>query len=243
MHGEIKHRGNRGDSSTIQDGRGPSLSRRGKIPGLKFILLIFILSISAVAIHQFPNSDLPLSRKKLTEFPRNLGGWVAVRDSRIDEKSLEILQVDDYIIRDYRNSDGETIGVYIGYFTSQREGKRIHSPRQCLPGGGWMWVSQTVLEMASPTHNPEKVQINKLVVSKGLDRQLYLFWYHGRGRIYASEYWNKIYLIWDGLTKKRTDGALIRIHNSVQGNTDDALKRQVEFIRIFLPCLDQFIPK
>jgi EpsI family protein len=80
------------------------------------------------------------------------------------------------------------------------------------------------------------------VMGKGLDRQLYLFWYHGRGRIYASEYWNKIYLILDALTKKRTDGALVRVNNPIIGSTKDALKTQSDFIRLFLPLLKEYIP-
>ncbi len=148
-----------------------------------------------------------------------------------------------YFVRNYRNSKGEIIGLYIGYFKSQREGKGIHSPRQCLPGAGWIPVDTTVYQMAVPDHHPETVPVNKFVMGKGLDRQLYLFWYQGRGRIYASEYWNKIYLIWDGLTKKRTDGALVRVNNPVIGNPEDALKTQSEFIKLFFPLLKEYIPE
>ena len=79
-------------------------------------------------------------------------------------------------------------------------------------------------------------------MGKGLDRQLYLFWYHGRGRCYASEYWNRIYLIWDALTRKRTDGALVRVNNSVIESPDEALEKQSEFIYSFLPLLKEYIP-
>jgi len=155
---------------------------------------------------------------------------------------MEILQVDDYFVRNYRNSKGEIIGLYIGYFKSQREGKGIHSPRQCLPGAGWVPVNTAVYRMAVPGHNPETVPVSKFVMGKGPDRQLYLFWYHGRGRVYASEYWNKIYLIWDGLTKKRTDGALVRVNTPVIGNPEDALKTQSDFIKLFFPLLKEYIP-
>jgi len=155
---------------------------------------------------------------------------------------MEILQVDDYFMRNYRNSNGEIIGLYIGYFKSQREGKGIHSPRQCLPGAGWVPVNIAVYNLKVPGHNPEMVSVNKFVMGKGLDRQLYLFWYHGRGRVYANEYWNKIYLIWDGLTKKRTDGALIRVNNLATRNPNEALQTQTEFIKLFFPLLKEYIP-
>jgi EpsI family protein len=200
------------------------------------------LLAAAAANHYFSKPDISLPRKSLAEFPKELGNWVAISEQKIEGRSMEVLQVDDYFMRNYRNSKGEIIGLYIGYFKSQREGKGIHSPRQCLPGAGWVPVHTEIYRMAAPGHNPEMVPVNKFVMGKGLDRQLYLFWYHGRGRVYANEYWNKIYLIWDGLTRKRTDGALIRVNHPVIGNTDDALKTQSDFVKLFLPLLKEYIP-
>jgi EpsI family protein len=213
-----------------------------KTQNLKFAAVVFILLSGAALNHYFSKPDISLPRKSLAEFPKELGDWSAISDQRMDDGSMRILQVDDYALRNYRNSKGEIIGLYIGYYKSQREGKGIHSPRQCLPGAGWVPVNTEIYGMRVSGHNPETVPVNKFTMGKGLDRQLYLFWYHGRGRVYASEYWNKIYLIWDGLTKKRTDGALIRVNNMVARNTDEALKTQSDFIQLFFPLLKEYIP-
>ena len=201
-----------------------------------------MLLLGASLNYYFSKPDISLPRKSLAEFPKTLGDWTTVSEQKIEGRSMEILQVDDYFVRNYRNSKGETIGLYMGYFKSQRDGKGIHSPRQCLPGAGWVAVDTSVYNMSIVGHNPETVPVNKFIMGKGLDRQLYLFWYHGRSRVYASEYWNKIYLIWDGLTKKRTDGALIRVNNPIKGNTEEALKTQTEFIKLFYPLLKEYIP-
>jgi EpsI family protein len=208
----------------------------------KFIIVVLILLIGIMVNHYFSKPDISLPRKSLTEFPKTLGDWTAINDQKIDEQSMKILQVDDYIMRNYRNSIGETVGLYIGYFKSQREGKGIHSPRQCLPGAGWVPVNATVLQIAMPDNNPRGVYVNKYLMEKGLNKELYLFWYHGRDRIYASEYLNKIYLIWDGLAKKRTDGALIRVNTPIVRSTSETLKTQYEFIKLFFPLLKEFIP-
>ena len=207
-----------------------------------YILTVVILLAAGALNYYFTKPDISLPRKSLAEFPTFLGDWSAISDHKIDDQSMKVLQVDDYFMRDYTNSKGEVIGLYVGYFKSQREGKGIHSPRQCLPGAGWIPVNTEVCRMALPGHNPETAPVNKFLMGKGLDRQLYVFWYDGRGRIYASEYWNKIYLIWDGLTKKRTDGALVRVNSPVLGNTEDALKTQSDFIKLFLPLLKEYIP-
>jgi EpsI family protein len=213
-----------------------------KTKHLKFAAVVIILLLGAALNHYFSKPDISLPRKSLADFPKQLGDWGTVNEQKIEGRSMEILQVDDYFLRNYRNSKGDLIGLYIGYFKSQREGKGIHSPRQCLPGSGWAPVDTAIYHMKVPKHNPETVPVNKFVMGKGLDRQLYLFWYHGRGRIYASEYWNKIYLIWDGLTKKRTDGALVRVNSLVIGNTEEALKTQSDFIKLFFPLLKEYIP-
>jgi EpsI family protein len=212
------------------------------IQNSKFIIVILVLLAAAGLNHYFSKPDISLPRKSLTEFQKELGDWVTISDQRMDDQSMKVLQVDDYFMRNYRNSKGEVIGFYVGYFKSQREGKGIHSPRQCLPGAGWVPLNTAVYQMVLAGHNPETVPVNEFVMGKGLDRQLYLFWYHGRGRIYASEYWNKIYLIWDGLTRKRTDGALVRVNNPVVGDTEDALKTQSDFIQLVLPLLKEYIP-
>jgi EpsI family protein len=211
-------------------------------PMVKWVVTVILLLSAAGINYTLSKPDIALPRKNLSEFPQTLGDWRVVNEQTIDSKSMAILLADDYLMRTYQNSRGESIGLYIGYFKSQREGKQVHSPRQCLPGGGWMPVSSTVYQMPLPNHNPATVPVNKQILGKGADHQLYLYWYQGRGRIYDNEYWNKIYLIWDGLSKKRTDGALIRINSSITLTPETSLRTQIEFIQQFSFALGDFIP-
>ncbi len=205
-------------------------------------MVIFLLLAASAANYYISNPDISLPRKQFLEFPKILGDWTAVSDGKMDENSMRILKVDDYMIRSYRNSKGDFISLYIGYFQAQREGKGSHSPRQCLPGSGWNPIDATVFDLPLRDHNPNSLPVNKYIMGKGLDRQLYLFWYEGRGRAYASEYLNRFYLIWDSLTRKRTDGALIRVNGAVQGEAAEALKKQSDFINLFYPILKDYIP-
>jgi EpsI family protein len=210
------------------------------IQNLKFVIAIFVLLLSTGINHYLSTPDISLSRRSLTEFPRTIGEWETVQEYEIDNRSMKVLQVDDYIVRNYRNAAGDIVGLYIGYFKSQKEGKGIHSPRLCLPGSGWMPVETGLHSVPIKNHPMHEVTVNKYLTRNGLNHQLYLFWYHGRGRAYASEYWNKMYLAWDGLTKRRTDGALIRLNKS--GDTEAALKTQTDFINLLFPLLKEYIP-
>ena len=135
---------------------------------------------------------------------------------------MAVLKVDDYVMRTYSNKQGETIGLYIGYFEVQREGMGIHSPRQCLPGVGWSIIKHSEYQLSMKGHNPSVVPINLHLMGKGNQRQLYL--------------------IWDAMTKRRTDGALVRVNMPVNPDLDRALQTQMDFINLFVSMLVEYIP-
>jgi EpsI family protein len=208
----------------------------------RFYITIALLLTATIANHVFSAPEAELTRRPLSNFPKAFGDWRAINENKIGESSMAVLQVDDYIMRTYANKQGETIGLYIGYFEVQREGKGIHSPRQCLPGAGWSIIKKSEHQISMKNHNPVKVPINLHLMGKGDQRQLYLWWYYGRGRIYANEYMNKLYHIWDAMTKRRTDGALVRVNMAVNSDLDQTLKAETCFINLITPILSRYIP-
>jgi EpsI family protein len=156
---------------------------------------------------------------------------------------MAVLQVDDYLMRTYINKAGQVINLYIGYFGDQREGKRIHSPRQCLPGAGWTPSQASIRRLSLEDHDSIILPVNEYLMGKGGEEAIYLFWYQGRGRTYASEYLNKLYLVWDAMTRNRTDGALVRISMSVTDSPDRTMESLNEFIRNSFSVLPQFVPE
>ena len=57
-----------------------------------------------------------------------------------------------------------------------------------------------------------------------------LYWYQAHGRIVASEYWGKFYLVYDALRLNRTDAALIRI--TVPIETTIRTEQQIERVAV-----------
>ena len=80
------------------------------------------------------------------------------------------------------------------------------------------------------------------MIEKGFDRQLILYWYQDRGRIVASEYAAKGYLIWDATTRNRTDGALVRVSTPIVGSEDEAFRHAVAFVQEAFPPLGEHLP-
>jgi EpsI family protein len=208
----------------------------------KYLITVIIL-ISAITVSNiFSKPEKELDRRSLSEFPKVIGEWKVIDEETIGESSMAVLLVDDYIMRTYVNSEGDNVGLYIGYFKNQREGKQVHSPRQCLPGAGWEILESRKYILALEKHNPPEVPINFYLMGKGDARQLYLWWYQGRGRIINNEYINKLFLIWDAMTKQRTDGSLVRINMAISSNSKTSLNKEVEFINSFVQFLPLYIP-
>ena len=209
---------------------------------LKITILLGFFAAVFMFLHFLPDGATALPRRPLGEFPAVIGEWKMANAHQMDDKIMNVLKVDDYIMRNYRDAGQHQINLYIGYFAHQTQGKAIHSPRQCMPGAGWTPLVMERAEIGLDPGGNRKIQVQKMLMGKGSDRQWCIFWYHGRGRIHGSEYLNKLYLILDAATQRRTDGALVRVILNAGSNPDKSLETVDQFIRAIVPGLDSYIP-
>jgi exosortase D (VPLPA-CTERM-specific) len=198
-------------------------------------------------------AEATVVRQPFTEFPLSLDGWRG-QDLKVEERVLDLLNLSDHVMRAYVPPAGAAAGAfderqrqgaapvwfYVGYYGSQRTGATYHSPKNCLPGGGWQFRSTETITGAVP--GAPGTAINRVVIEKGFDRQLILYWYQDRGRVVASEYAAKGYLIWDATTRNRTDGALVRISTPVVGSEDEAYRHAIDFLRVSWKPLLRHLP-
>jgi EpsI family protein len=213
------------------------------IYGRRALLITAGLLLLGIAAVHFPlkAADVP-PRASLAGLPLSLGDWHCIRDQKMDPETMRVLKVDDYVMRDYQGPEGSLVSLYIGYFLEQREGKRIHSPRQCLPGAGWAPVEKGKEMIPIAPGGAARLPANRMVMLKGNDRRVFLFWYQGRGRIYDSEYMNRIYLMLDAFRFGRSDGALITV-SALEGQNPGEIPPQQKFVQALYPLLGRYIPE
>jgi EpsI family protein len=219
-----------------------------------FVLALLLMGGTWAFLASRSRAEVPLQRRTFAEFPLRVGGFTG-RDQTMSSEVLDLLKLTDYLMRAYvpasveRPSgafEGQTrqaaapVWLYVGYYGSQRTGSTYHSPKNCLPGGGWVFKSSESITGVLPRHS--SATINRVIIEKGFDRQLILYWYQDRGRIIASEYSAKGYLILDATTRNRTDGALVRVTTPVVGSEADAFQHAVSFVQSASPLLDEFLP-
>jgi len=187
--------------------------------------------------------EVDVSRDALALLPRTLDAWSAPVDLPLAKESLAVLGVDDYVSRTYVNAaSGQPVNLYVAYYDSQRQGDTIHSPQNCLPGAGWQPVDGGHVSLPL---GGRSVDVNRYVIEKGLDRQVVLYWYQGRGRVVANEYANKFWLMVDAARLHRSNGALVRVIAPLArgaSSSSDADRAAAEFTRVLYPHLNRYLP-
>lgn len=149
-------------------------------------------------------------KKSLSLFPRELGEFRLTDTFQSSADVIQLLGVDDYIQYNYSSPTDGAVNLYVGYYQSVGVTGGYHSPKNCLPGGGW--GIDSVKEITLPADvGGKQPAVTRMLIRKGSDYQVVVYWYQNRGRIIASEYWEKVYLVLDALFKGRRDGAFIRI--------------------------------
>ena len=162
---------------------------------------------------------------------------------RFDRATEEVLRADDYVARDYVQPDMRArANIYVGYYRTQRTGATYHSPLNCLPGSGWM-LSEPGTERIVPVNGQvAPFDVNRYVIQNGNNRFVMLYWYQGRGRAVASEYWDKIYTVLDSARRRRSDGSMVRIMLPVTSSEQDALGAARNIAAELAPHLARHIP-
>lgn len=183
-------------------------------------------------------------RAPFAEFPMAMDAWQGHRVI-MDPHYVDALKFDDYILADFRRGDAPPVNLYTAYYASQRKGESVHSPRSCIPGGGWEIKSLETVSVPGIRLYGDELRVNRVLIQKGDKRQLVYYWFQQRGRTMTDEYLAKWYLFWDALTRNRSDGALVRLTTRAPEGESPAETeaRLVGFLASLVPRLDRYIAK
>lgn len=203
-------------------------------------IIVAVLIVGASLAVQRASKAAPFEPPtSLASLPLRVGGWVGHELPPWDEQVQRVLGADQYVNRRYIRGE-ELADLYVGYYGSQRQGDSIHSPQNCLPGAGWQPVANDRVAIAVAPGRTASV--NRYIIQKNLDKQVVLYWFQGRGRVVASEYANRMYLVFDSLRTRRSDGALVRIMAPALTTSAAASASAEAFAASLYPNLSEVIP-
>ena len=88
------------------------------------------------------------------------------------------------------------------------------------------------------------IPVNRALITLGDQKQIVYYWYQERGRLMTNDNVVKWYLFWDGLTRHRTDGALVRLVAALPSGASEADvdARLQRFASLAVPQLPAYLP-
>lgn len=198
----------------------------------------------AIGAHLAPSHDMQtVPRQSFGNFPLTVGPWQG-KFVPLEQRYIDELKFDDYLSARYTNSDGAVLDFYVSYYNSQSAGQSAHSPRSCIPAGGWEIQDVSTIELPNFASSGKSLPLNRMQVQKGDTRLMVYYLFKQRHRVVTNEFLVKWYLFWDAVWLKRKDGALIRvsfqIDSSALGSESD--QRAEEFLSRVYPDINRYVP-
>ena len=238
-----------GTSSVMALSSGVATSGRASghrsVPALSAAFAVCILIVAGMTALSFQLRDreeiIP-SRQSFLDFPMEFAGWQGT-STFLERQYVDVLRFDDYLLADYQAPTAGSVNLYVAYYRTQKKGQSAHSPKTCLPGGGWELSSITETAIAAGDGG-RALHANRVVIRKGDARQVVLYWFKQRDRLLTNEYMVKAALFWDSLTRQRSDGALVRLMAPLlPGENEEAADRRLyQFAALVEPMLDGYVP-
>ena len=186
-----------------------------------------------------------IARDRFALFPRNLDAWSGA-PQRLDPAVERVLAADDYIDMTYAAPDAaRVVNFFAAWYATQAEGQGIHSPEVCLPVGGWEIYSLEPHTVTIPGTAYGTFTVNRAVIQKELSQQLVYYWFEQRGRRMTNDFAAKMTVLYDSLTRGRSDGALVRFATPIaEDETKAAADARLEHLMAeVLPRLPRFVPE
>jgi EpsI family protein len=209
---------------------------------MRFTVLLVLILLAGVLVNGWSYlGEARVERKNLSEFPENIGSYQKIGpDQILDDATLSVLRASDYLLRDFQKPNGQMVTLYVGYYATQSNGATYHSPLNCLPGSGWVLSEPGKANITLP--DGTTFVANKYVIQNGDYKSLMVYWYQGRGRSVANEYWGKVYTVLDSVRLRRSNGAMVRVTVPIGGSESVAEQAAIEFANAASQVMPQFVP-
>ena len=206
-----------------------------------FILACAILILASVYTKWLIKEvSIPLMQP-LAHMPKEVAGFIGENDS-LTSQEFNYNSSDSHISRIYREK-GKTspINVFLGYWESENETKRISSPRYTKEGWGYYWTKTKTLIIG----DNNKIQLKEFLNERGEEKELVYYCYIVNGKVVPDEYRFRFLKAANSLLYRKNNAALVRVSTPITSDLPvEAAEPYIEdFIKDFLPIVKEYLPK
>lgn len=204
--------------------------KQAEIPKLGVIAVLLIATIVLVQISRSNADNSAVEHMPLVDFPLSIGEWKGVSGA-LDVGITDFLELSDYFIADFRRGQ-HIVNLYIAYYDTLTEGAFPHSPKLCIPGGGWEIDQISQIKIGDD-------DIRRVLINRNNNRQIVYYWYQQGDKFIPDEYqlkWNTFLRTFRG---GRSDTSLVRLVIQLDERQDEAAAdaRLAEFLGEVKPII------
>ncbi|GJQ57890.1 MAG: hypothetical protein SCALA701_06910 [Candidatus Scalindua sp.] len=173
------------------------------------------------------------------QLPLFFNGW-AGREIEVDKRTLEILETNDVLIRNYTKGADTPVQLCIVYASNNR--KVSHPPEVCYKGSGWSLEDKGSLLLATEAGHKPTFQVMKLIIEKGGQKNLVLYWYKCNDTYTGNYYMQQIHIVKNGIINRQSTSGMIRLSTPINDNEDVSMAKIENFFMDLLPLITEYIP-
>lgn len=199
------------------------------------IMLAVLLATvgGAFAIRYFQTNAV--ANVGLGQLPLEKGEWIGQVET-LPSSILALLNPDQLFTATYVNRSGQSVNLFVDYFSPKNRAGAIHSPRNCLPGSGWVIIKSEPRPIMAAG---KSIPASRFYLRLGESLQIMDFWYVTRLGETANDYRLKFNTMLSSLTLRPTDKAFIRFVSSADPRSVAAME---EFERLFIAEIYNRLP-
>jgi len=201
------------------------------------VMLALLLAAQAAlwAMRPAPASGITVRTDRI---PLRIADWRGRDLGPFDRVTLDMLQPDGYLNRQYADADGWP--VQLAVVCGHRK-NTFHSPGFCLLGGGWNITDKSRLGFR-PAGADRSIAVNRFLLERDGAQAVVLYYYlAGGGRATPSWVAHQAYLAWDRAHRRRGEGALVRLIVPVASDPGAATRHGLDLLRLLHPYFIQLI--
>lgn len=168
---------------------------------------------------------------KLLRIPKALGEWSSEESLGLGLREQQILQLDSYVRRSYKNAEGKRIQVYIGYWKTQSGDYQAakHSPKTCLPSNGW-----EVLKTSERRVDALSAEVSSILARFKSNYMLFDYWFFSGEEIYNHEWLALFKIASQKLLHSRSDGGIVELGIALEDGEEESITEAQEILEQFV---------
>jgi EpsI family protein len=213
------------------------------VPAKRFFVSLALLAGFYLLLSSLERGPVMVAAKNLDRLPHTIADYQGT-DYTFEAAVMEELDPDVSVSRQLLPPEGSGLTplfLYVGYYGTAKGGRTGHNPYACYPGAGWAIISNERVEVP---FGGRQVQVNQIVVRRGSEEEVVLFWYQSAGdRIIVSGLQQNLNRFFGRILHGRDDGAFVRLSAPVTGEVGPVSEQLRSLAAQLMPELSRYWPQ